>query len=177
MYIEGTEIGLREVRREDLSEFLRIRNNYNIAKYFRTVKPLTEWNQEQYWVNVINNPSHIVFTVVEKNTMKLIGEIRASNIDINNLAEIGIVIDNKYRKQGYASEALKLFLEFIFGRTHINRIEAKIAVDNKNSIRFFEKNGFIKEGILREATYYDFKYKDVILMSVLKSGFVNCTNP
>ncbi len=170
-FITGTKVCLREVRESDLEIFQKYRNNYTDSINYRTVKPLTSENQKKYWLEVINSPNHIVFTIMEKYPMKVIGEIRASNIDQYHSSEIGLWIIPECRHKGYASEALQLLLEFIFGRANINRIEARIASTNTDSINFFERNGFVHEGILRETTYYNFKYQDTVVMSMLKSEY------
>jgi len=171
-FLTGTNICLREVRELDLEIFQKYRNNYTDSINYRTVKPLTSENQKKYWLEVINSPNHIVFTILEKFTQKVIGEIRASNINQYHSAEIGLWIIPECRHKGYASEALQLLLEFIFGRANINRIEAQIASTNKDSVKFFTKNQFKCEGILREATYYDFEYHNVIVMSMLKQEYI-----
>jgi RimJ/RimL family protein N-acetyltransferase len=171
-FIDGTYISLREVERKDLETFQKIRNDYTESKYFRTQQPITEYAQEWYWINIINDPKHISFSIIEKNKSEVIGEIRVSNISYQG-SEIGIIIAKEYRSKGYASESLQLFLRYIFGRTTINRIEAKIAQDNIDSIVFFERNSFVKEGVMRESTYYDFEYKDVILYSMIKKDYIS----
>lgn len=167
-FMSSEHISLREVHESDLEIFQKYRNNYEDSKNYRTIKPLTSENQKNYWLNVINNDKHIVFTIIEKLSQKILGEIRASNIDQYKSAEIGLWIVPEYRHKGIASEAVQLLLKFVFGRANINRIEAQISSTNIDSIKLFERNGFTKEGILREKTYYDFKYQDVVVMSILK---------
>lgn len=172
-FITGNKICLREVEETDLEIFKRYRNNYEDSINYRTVKPLTSENQKKYWTEIINNDKHIVFTILEKSSQKVIGEIRVSNISQYHSSEIGLFLAPEYRKKGFASEAMQLFLQFIFGRANINRIEAQIASTNASSIRFFEKNKFIREGILRENTYYNFKYQNTVVMSMLKKEYIN----
>ncbi len=171
-FIAGIKICLREVKETDLEIFQRYRNNYEDSKNYRTVKPLTSENQRKYFIEIVNSPLHIVFTIVEKSSQKVIGEIRASNITQYHSAELGLWISPEYRKRGFASEALQLFLLFLFGRANINRIEAQIASTNTDSIKFFERNNFIHEGILRETTYFNFEYQNTSIMSMLKKEYI-----
>jgi len=170
-FLTGTNICLREVRESDLEIFQRYRNNYTDSINYRTIKPLTSENQKKYWIEIVNSDKHIVFTITEKQTSKVIGEIRASNINQYHSAEIGLWIISECRHKGHASESLQLLLKFIFGRANINRIEAQIASTNTDSIAFFERNGFVHEGILRETTYYNYRYQDTVVMSMLKSEY------
>ena len=172
-FITGNKICLREVRESDLEIFQKYRNNYVDSINYRTIKPLTSENQKKYWIEIVNSDKHIVFTITEKQTSKVIGEIRASNINQYHSAEVGLWITPENRHKGYASESLQLLLEFIFGRANINRIEAQIASTNKDSVKFFTKNQFKCEGILREATYYNFEYHNIIVMSMLKQEYID----
>lgn len=172
-FIDGKNISLRAVEETDLEIFQKYRNNYEDSKNYRTIKPLTSENQRIYWLEIINSPLHIVFTIVEKSSQNVIGEIRASNITQYHSAELGLWVSPKYRHKGFASEALKLCLEFVFGRANLNRIEVQIASTNINSIKFFERNCFTHEGILRETTYFNFEYQDTIVMSILKKEYIN----
>lgn len=172
-FLKGKLVYLRNVEESDLKWFKEYRNNYEDSKNYRTVKPLTDFNQKEYWVNVVNSPNHIVFTIVEQKSNALIGEIRCSNINFyRQTGEIGLFLRPQSRKKGYASEALQLFLEFIFGRANINRIEAQVTTNNVVSYNFFLRNGFVKEGVLRQATYYNFEYQDVVVMSMLKKDWM-----
>ena len=170
-FIDGKFVSLRAVEETDLEIFKRYRNNFEDSVNYRTIKPLTSENQRRYWLEIVNSPLHMVFTILEKSSQKVIGEIRASNITQYHSAEIGLWIIPECRHKGYASDALQLLLEFIFGRANINRIEAQIASTNTDSIAFFERNGFVHEGILRETAYYNFRYQDTVVMSMLKSEY------
>lgn len=171
-FIEGKKVSLREVEESDLVIFKQLRNNYTDSKSYRSIQPLTSEKQKWYWMNIINSPNHIVFTIIDK-TNKVIGEIRCSNIVREyQKGELGLFIDPLCRGKGMASEALNLFLEYLFGRANINRIEAQIVIDNSDSLVFFRRNKFFQEGVLRDGTYSDMKYKDIIIMSMLKSDWI-----
>jgi RimJ/RimL family protein N-acetyltransferase len=54
----------------------------------------------------------------------------------------------------------------------MNRISAKIISFNVNSIHLFEKLGFIKEGILRKASFRNGIFYDKYLYSILYEEFL-----
>ena len=170
MFIESKKVGLREVRREDLELFKSWRNVEHDTRNYRTIGPLTTENQEWYWKNVVNNPDkHKVFTVVKNDTLAVIGEIRLSNINLlDGDAEIGILLNPKFRGQGYGSEALKLIVSFGFNRLRLHRIEAQYIISNTSSQRLFESCGFKLDGVRRESKYFDGKYNDVVMVSLLE---------
>ena len=53
----------------------------------------------------------------------------------------------------------------------MNKIYAKIDPENLASIKVAEQIGMKKEGFLREDLYIRGKYRDVILMAILKKEF------
>lgn len=178
MFLPGKKVSLREVRKSDLVLFQKFRNSYNDTKNFRTWFPLTEYNQEKYWENVVNNHNkHMVFTITKKDSIiyplhHVIGEVRCSNIDwVNRKAEIGIVIGNEFRCNGYATEAIELLMIFAFGRMNLNRLEAQYVEENTVSKGLFNKLGFVEEGTIRDAQYYDGVYHNIIVSSMLSQDF------
>ena len=172
-FIAGTKICLREVRREDLSLFKEWRNDAELTKNFRTVGPLTEENQNWYWQNVVNNTDkHKVFTIIKKENMEVIGEIRLSNLNLlDGNAEIGIILNHIERKKGYASESLHLILGFGFNRLRLHCIEAEYMEQNINSAELFKKAFFVIEGTKRSRKYFDGCYHNSFIASILASEY------
>lgn len=58
---------------------------------------------------------------------------------------LGITIgDKKYWNQGYGTEALKVFLNYLFNKIKVNKIMLDTALFNQRAQRCFEKCGFKK---------------------------------
>ena len=99
-----------------------------------------------------------------------VGVIALKDINWNSgVGEVGYLIDESYHNQGIASEALKQLIEIAFFDGGLNRIKATTIVENTSSNRVLEKNGFKKEGILRQEFLVKNKLHDVIMWAVLKS--------
>ena len=58
------------------------------------------------------------------------------------LAGIGILIDKKHRKKGYANEALSLLINYAFEILNLQKLYCNIAEENKASLQLFKKNKF-----------------------------------
>ncbi len=92
---------------------------------------------------------------------------------INRTAESHIMIgDKSCWGKGYGGEALMEILTYGFNELGLNRIEARINADNTASLRLHQKIGYRREGVLREAIYKNGRYKDVIVMSILKEELI-----
>jgi RimJ/RimL family protein N-acetyltransferase len=65
-------------------------------------------------------------------------------------ANLGYSLSRTYFGQGIASKALALFVEKVFRTTSLRRLQATTAIENIASWKVLEKNGFSREGILKE---------------------------
>ena len=80
---------------------------------------------------------------------RAIGCIDLFDFDPRNLrAGVGILIaDKAERKKGYASESLKILKKYCKEKLNLHQLFCHITTDNKDSIKLFEKQGFLKSGI------------------------------
>ena len=98
------------------------------------------------------NPARYCWAIVLKETGDLIGTIAAPTVhELTEAVEVTYAIGSTWWGKGYAPEALKAVMDFLFDRVGANRIEAGHDVNNPNSGKVMEKAGMRKEGILRQA--------------------------
>ena len=73
---------------------------------------------------------------------------------MNRCARFGIFMGEKsFWNQGYGTEATRLMLKHAFETLNLNRIFLHVYETNPRAIRAYEKVGFVKEGLLRDAIY------------------------
>ncbi len=90
--------------------------------------------------------------------------------NLNSIGEFFILIGNKdYWGKGIATEVTKLVTEYGINTLYLNRIELNVVSSNKAAIRVYEKAGYQREGLMRQAGFYDGKFMDKVLMSVIAS--------
>jgi ribosomal-protein-alanine N-acetyltransferase len=80
---------------------------------------------------------------------RVIGLMEAE-IRKNAIADIGYFVDSTHQNQGYATEAIKAVVEWLFESTPVHRVEAGVTARNTPSRRVVEKLGFKLEGIARK---------------------------
>ena len=74
------------------------------------------------------------------------------------IRDVGWFIDPIYQGKGYATEAAKAMIDYMFKKVEVNKISSGAVKDNIASCKTFEKLGFIKIGeIIKESpyTFYD----------------------
>ncbi len=87
------------------------------------------------------------------------------------MAEVSYYLSPDMWKKGIITEALKLVLSFGFEDLKLNRIQACVLPENAASLRVLEKNGFRREGLLRQYDYGK-EFHDVLMYSIIAQEFL-----
>jgi ribosomal-protein-alanine N-acetyltransferase len=82
-------------------------------------------------------------------------------------AEIGYALHPAWQGKGIMDEALKAVLQYGFETMKLHSVEANINPTNTASRKLLEKNGFVKEAHFKENYYYNGKFIDSIIYSLL----------
>jgi phosphinothricin acetyltransferase len=82
-----------------------------------------------------------------------------------NTVEIGIYIDEKYRKLGIGEEML-LHVQAAAKQIGIETILAFIFATNEGSVRFFKKHGYVQYGLLPEVAEIDSQKIDLMILGL-----------
>jgi [ribosomal protein S5]-alanine N-acetyltransferase len=82
--------------------------------------------------------------------------------------EIGLALRKSAWGRGIGREALELLIGFAFGTFALHRLEADIDPHNERSLRLFERQGFRREGYLRERWHHLGEIQDAIFLGLLR---------
>ncbi|KFC57598.1 alanine acetyltransferase [Flavobacterium gilvum] len=85
-------------------------------------------------------------------------------------AEVGYMIFPEYNGKGIVSEALQKVVEYGFKEMKLHSLEAILDPENKGSEKVLLKNGFVKEGHLIENEYYEGRFLDSMIYSLLNNS-------
>lgn len=122
-----------------------------------------------WYQSIRRNGTGIRWGITLKGQGKMIGSCGFHNrVPQHYRSEIGIELSREYWRRGIAEEALKAVLQYGFERMQLERIEALIEPPNKPSQRLVEKQGFVKEGLLRSYEFTRGKFDDLYMYSLLK---------
>jgi RimJ/RimL family protein N-acetyltransferase len=151
------------------------RNDKDIKKSFFSYDLINKVQQQNWFEQYCKDNKQLIFAIIDNYNESFIGTIGFNAIDhFNQRAELGTLIGNKeYWGKGYASEALFKLLEYSFNEMNLNRVYSYIIEFNVGSIKKNEKLGFKIEGKLRNHTYKNGKFQDVVIMGILKDEFIN----
>lgn len=90
----------------------------------------------------------------------------------HGLAEIGYSLTTAYQNQGIMPRALALLLAELFGKTTLERIEARCACENEGSYRVLERLGFQREGRMRSYFRIGNRRYDNYLYALLREDYL-----
>ncbi len=168
--IEGSEVSLRVLEHSDLDYIYHMVNSIDSIGEYDVIQ-LTSWGEVEKWFKTPVLSEDLVMLVIERNIdKKILGIVAYYTVHpFLKLLEIGFQIFSKEdRGRGYATEAVKLLLKFLFSSKNIERIQATTHVENVSSQKVLENNGFIREGELRCSLYRNGKYHNTYIYSILR---------
>ena len=120
------------------------------------------------------NPSDYYFHLRTLADDKLIGFVVLFSIKWSNqTAQMAIGIGaREYRGKGYGSDALRLILSYAFSELNLYRIELTVIAYNVGAIRAYERAGFVREGVKRQAIQRDGQRFDLISYGILRDEWL-----
>ncbi|MFJ2636348.1 GNAT family N-acetyltransferase [Streptomyces sp. NPDC087422] len=103
---------------------------------------------------------------------KPVGAVVLNDCDrLNGNFHYGIHLGAAYQRRGYASEAMRLVLSFMFGERRYHRCCAEVYGGNEGSLALQRKLGFTAEGVQREHVFQGGAYRDVHHFGLLAVEF------
>ena len=151
----------RESDRADLYEFLAQLENDEFEGYpgitpVSCVRHLkTRLDSEEYYAMEL------------KESGKVVGNIYCGLRDFQ-AREVGYIVNERFRRQGYAAEALSAVTDEAF-RSGVHRVYAECDPRNERSWRLLEKLGFRREACLRQNVFF---HRDARGEPVWKDTFI-----
>jgi RimJ/RimL family protein N-acetyltransferase len=169
--IEGEKIILRPFRAEDAEPLWDSMHNENINRLTGTHGTFTREMIDAYVQRQIANDddTRVAFIIALPDDSRAVGEVVINEIDDDNhSSNIRIALfDEADTGKGFGTEAMRLMVDYGFRQRDLHRISLTVYAFNPRAIRSYEKAGFSREGVMRDALYWDEAYVDAIMMSIL----------
>ena len=112
------------------------------------------------------------FGIIEKNG-HLVGSVRLWRVSERNKSAMLTIFIGEKRvwNRGYGQDALRLVLRHAFGPMNLHRVELHVFDFNVRAIAAYERVGFVREGVRRQALFRDSRYHDIVVMGVTRAEF------
>jgi len=169
--LQGNRITLRALEPEDLEFLFETENNESFWEVSHTQTPFSKFLLKQYLENAhldIFEAKQLRLIIQENLNQKAVGMIDLFDFNPQHKrAGIGILIHEKYQKNGFASEAIELLIKYCFTHLNLHQLYANITSDNSKSIALFQKHQFKKIGVKKDWNFSNGKFKDEILFQII----------
>jgi len=174
-FLEGNRIYLRGIEKCDLQgRFLQWANDKEVTRFlFMGVFPNVLENLEEWFEGIRKSNEDVVFMIVDKETNKEVGFCGFHEIRwLHRSAEYRIFIGEKdCWDKGYGQETNKIMLRYGFELLNFNRIYLGVNASHERGVNSYLKSGFVKEGVLRQETYRNSRYYDVVRLGILRDEY------
>ncbi|WP_216663637.1 MULTISPECIES: GNAT family N-acetyltransferase [unclassified Lentimicrobium] len=169
--IHSSRLLLREIESSDTSAIFMYRSDAQTNQYqgwipekleevndFIEHKIAKEFNRLGTWFQL---------AIVLKESNKLIGDLGMHFLE-NDAVELGATIAQDYHGKGYATEALKGVINYLFNKVDKQKIKASVDPRNLASIAMIEKLGFKKEAHYRKSFFLREEWVDDVIYGLTK---------
>lgn len=172
-FLEGEKVYLRPYEPEDVNLLYPSLYNAEGRRLTGTQQVFSRATTADFVAKVAEDKSRLDLVICSQDSNQAVGEVVLNSMDFyNRSANIRIgLFDEQHYGKGYGSEAIGLMLNHAFGFFNLHRVELGVFEFNERAIHVYEKLGFKREGVLRDSLYYDHKYHDQIMMSILEADF------
>jgi len=170
--LETERLLLTEIKDEDAQRFYEIRTNPEVIKYLdrdpdknveATLKKLREITAARLENKSVNWGLRL------KSNGEMIGDLGIWRLDNQHFrGEIGYSMLPDYHGQGLMTEALNRVLDYAFKEAKFHSLCANTQPDNERSIALLERVGFKQEAYFTENYYYNGKFGDSRIFSLLE---------
>ena len=172
--IIGKNIYLRSLTIKDVTQnYLEWLQDREVNNFLETRHEKQSLKKIKYFLNSCNNSDDIyLFGIFTKSDIH-VGNIKLGPIKRNHsLAAISIFLGNKkYWGKGIGPDAIKLVTNFSFSELALNKLTAGMYSNNINSIKAFEKIGFVKEGLRVKHYKLGTNFIDVYELGLLRQEY------
>ncbi len=170
--IESERLLLRQHTPEDAADCFACYSDPEVFRYSplseetslesatQTLNRLLTWHQERFL---------LCWAIVLKENQRFMGRIQMEDwSDEDHRTAVGYRLGKPYWGQGYATEALRAVIAYLFEQTTVNRIYASTWSENIASARVLEKAGMRFEGLAHQRRFARGAFRDVKFNAILR---------
>lgn len=170
--LDTERLMLRKLNYDDKDMIFNYLSNDEVTKYMN-IDSLKESFEAEDIIDLTNSlygkNEAIRWGIFSKESNAIIGACGYSRglRKQDSVGEIFFELSKEFWGKGYMEEALEAIIQYGFEKLNLHRIEAYARLENIYSLCLLNRVGFRLEGVIREHVYYNGKYWDEFLVSLL----------
>jgi aminoglycoside 6'-N-acetyltransferase len=171
--LAGRRVVLRRFQPADMAQFVAYRSSPDVARFQSWDAPYPREEGERFIRDMMalhpdTAGEWFQFAVALRPAGPLIGDCAAmTRADDPRQCEIGFTIAGEHQGRGYATEAARLLVGYLFADRGKHRVTACCDARNTASAAVLERLGMRREGHLRESTWAKGEWTDDLLYALL----------
>jgi RimJ/RimL family protein N-acetyltransferase len=166
--ITGERVLLRPVTVDDVPGLAAMLQDPEGRRLTGTHATFTDEQLRTWYATRGEQADRLDLAVVDRETGTYAGEVVLNDLDDDNLAcGFRISLGPAARGRGLGTEATRLALRHAFETVGLHRVELEVYAFNPRARAVYEKVGFVREGVRRDALRWDGEWVDAVTMSVL----------
>ncbi len=163
--IENSTILIRRTLESDLSYIITTESHKDNIPF------IIQWSREDHLQAIQQDDNLLHLIVMEKKENKPVGYLLINGI---NSKDESIELKRTAfsdKGKGYGRQMLQLMKKWVFTEKKANRFWLDVVDHNKRAKALYESEGFVEEGLQREAVKINNKFESIYLMSMLKKEY------
>lgn len=170
--LKGEKVYLDTIEPNDLETLRKWRNLPNYRKFFREYQEInSDMQRKWYESKVVNDNSTLMFAIRDNTTDELLGCCGLCYINwIHRNADLSLYIgkDEVYiDDEGIAEESLDLLWNYGFGELGLVKVWTELYEFDEKKLSLYQKMGMKIDGTLRKQYFYDGRWYDSKMLSLL----------
>lgn len=166
LFLAGERLYLRSVELADAPLLVRWGTRPELRRLIDSRRPI-RLDQEEDWLRLHRHEELLELLIVLRADERPIGCVSLGQFEDEH-ADLGITLgEPDCWGQGYGSEATALVLDHAFDGLGLHRVALGVFATNPRAIACYERLGFVREGVLREAARWGDGWTDELRMAIL----------
>ncbi|BDG10243.1 GNAT family N-acetyltransferase [Anaeromyxobacter paludicola] len=168
--LEGARVRLRPLVRADAPALAGFVNEPSVRRTALLAGPVSVRDEEEFVLRVRASTVDAVFGIETLDERRLVGVTGLHAIDrTSRAAQFGIFIGlPALWNRGLGTDATRVVVRHGFEALQLHRIWLHVFSENLAGVRCYEKVGFVREGLLREAVFHEGRHHDLVTMALLR---------
>jgi RimJ/RimL family protein N-acetyltransferase len=178
--LRGNAVGLRARYEEDVPA-LRTQLYDDVVNSSRAEaapwRPSSPADDSRFMPDA-SDQDNVRFSVVELDGGSLIGTATFWGIDTHSRsAHLGLGLFPAARGKGYGTDVVGVLCHYGFVVRSLHRLQIETLADNTAMLRSAERNGFVREGVLRSSAWVMGEFLDEVYLGLLSSEWKRQPGP
>ncbi|WPM32353.1 UDP-4-amino-4,6-dideoxy-N-acetyl-beta-L-altrosamine N-acetyltransferase [Hydrogenobacter sp. T-2] len=156
---------------EEIEMVRRWRNHPEVRRWMYTDHEISK-EEHLSFIETLRHDKRNFYYLVYK-VDKAVGVLSLTKVDFRNCnAYFGIYANPEEKIHGAGLILEKSAISLAFDVAQLHTLKLEVIEDNERVINFHKRMGFEEEGRLKEFVFKDGRWKDVIVMGIIKKGSV-----